>query len=63
MNKNKKQLLEAKKDYEIKKQEENQKKVLDIVLELQNQNKRINFSEIGRLCKLDRKTVRKYFVS
>ncbi len=61
--KNKKQLLEAKKDYEIKKQEENQKKVLDIVLELQNQNKRINFSEIGRLCKLDRKTVRKYFVS
>nr|MBP7769873.1 hypothetical protein [Aliarcobacter sp.] len=58
--KNKKQLLEAKRDYEIKKQEENQKKVLDMVLEFQNQNKKINFSEIGRLCGLDRKTVRKY---
>ena len=61
--KNKKQLLEAKKDYEIKKQEENQKKVLDMVLVFQNEGKKINYSEIGRLCKLDRKTVKKYCVN
>jgi hypothetical protein len=61
--KNKKQLLEAKKDYEIKKQEENQKKVLDMILVFQNEGKKINCSEIGRLCKLDRKTVKKYCVN
>lgn len=59
--KNKKQLLEVKRDFQLKKQEENQTKVLEVVLELQNQGKKINFSEIGRLCKLDRKTVKKYY--
>ena len=58
--KNKKQLLEAKKDYEIKKQEENQLKVLNAIITLQNENKKIFFSSISMLTSLDRKTVKKY---
>ena len=58
---NKVQLLEAKKNYEIKKQEENQEIVLKLVLEFENQGKKINFSEIAKLCNLDRRTVKKYY--
>ena len=58
--KNKEQLLEAKKHYLFRKQEENYKRVLAIVSEYEKKGKKINFSKIGELCKLDRKTVKKY---
>ena len=59
--KNKEQLLEAKKHYLFRKQEENYKRVLAIVSEYEKKGKKINFSKIGELCKLDRKTVKKYY--
>lgn len=59
--KNKEQLLEAKKHYIFRKQEENYKRVLAIVSEYEKKGKKINFSKIGELCKLDRKTVKKYY--
>ena len=59
--KNKEQLLEAKKHYIFRKQEENYKRVLAIVSEYEKKGKKINFSKIGELSKLDRKTVKKYY--
>lgn len=60
--KNKKQLLEAKQIHIIKLQEKKQLKVQDAIIELQNQNKRITISAISKLTRIDRKTVRKYFI-
>lgn len=61
--KNKNQLLEAKKIYQIKIQKDNQRKVLDVIIELQNQNEKITIASISRACNLNRKTVKKYYLS
>ena len=53
--------LAIKREPLIKKQEENQEIVLKLVLEFENQGKKINFSEIAKLCNLDRRTVKKYY--
>jgi hypothetical protein len=61
--KNKKQLLDAKRDFNAKRAEKNQVKVLDAIVELGNRNEKITFSSIAKLTSLDRKTVKKYFPS
>jgi len=61
--KNKKQLLEAKRDFNTKRAEKNQVKVLDAIIELENKNEKITFLAISKLTSLDRKTVKKYFPS
>ncbi|KAB7892600.1 replication initiation protein [Poseidonibacter ostreae] len=60
--KNKNQLLEAKKIYQIKIQEDNQRKVLDTIIELKNRNVKVTIASISRVCNLNRKTVKKYYV-
>ena len=60
--KNKNQLLEVKKDYQIKIQEDNQRKVLDAIIELENRNEKVTIASISRACNLNRKTVKKYYV-
>lgn len=60
--KNKNQLLEAKKIHIIKLQEKKQLKVQDAIIELQNQGLKVSVSAISRLTGIDRKTVKKYFI-
>jgi hypothetical protein len=59
--KNKNQLLEAKKIHIIKLQEKKQLKVQDAIIELQNQNVKVSISSISKLTGIDRKTVKKYY--
>lgn len=58
--KNKNQLLEAKRDFNIKRAEKNQQLVLDTIIELQNKNEKVNISSLSRETGLNRRTVKKY---
>lgn len=61
--KNKNQLLEAKKIHIIKLQEKKELKVQDAIIELQNINVKVSVSSISRLSGMDRKTIKKYYSS
>jgi len=58
--KNKIQLLEAKRDFNIKRAEKNQQLVLDVIIELQNKNEKVTMSSLSRETGLNRRTVKKY---
>ncbi|GGD47461.1 hypothetical protein GCM10012288_22090 [Malaciobacter pacificus] len=58
--KNKNQLLEAKRDFNIKRAEKNQQLVLDTIIELQNKNEKITISSLSRETGLNRRTIKKY---
>ncbi len=61
--KNKKQLLEAKQIYIIKLQQKKEFEVQNAIIELQNQNLKVSVSSISRLSGIDRKTVKKYYLT
>jgi hypothetical protein len=61
--KNKNQLLEAKQNYIIKLQEKKDLEVQNAVIELQNQGLKVSVSSISRLSGIDRKTVKKYYLT
>lgn len=61
--KNKNQLLEAKQLQIIKLQEKKELEVQNAVIKLQNLNKKITISAISRITGIDRKTVRKYYLT
>lgn len=61
--KNKEQLLKDSRLHQIKLQEENQRKVLDAVVILQNRNEKITYSSLSKESGLDRRTVKKYYVT
>ena len=61
--KNKKQLLEAKEDYISKLQIQKETLVINAILELQEQNLKVNIASISKLAKIDRRTAKKYFLA
>ena len=61
--KNKNQLLEAKQNHIIKLQEKKELKVQDAIIELQNLNVKVSISSISKLTGIDRKTVKKYYLT
>jgi len=61
--KNKNQLLEAKKIHIIKLQEKKELEVQNAIIELQNLNQKITILAISKLTKIDRKTVKKYYTN
>lgn len=61
--KNKNQLLEAKQNYIIKLQQKKELEVQNAIIELQNQNLKVSASSISRLTGIDRKTVKKYYLT
>jgi Fic family protein len=61
--KNKKQLLEAKQDYISKLQAEKETLVINAILQLEEQNLKVNIASISRVAKIDRRTAKKYFLN
>ena len=61
--KNKKQLLEAKQDYIYKLQTEKETLVINSILQLQEQKLKVNIASISKLANIDRRTVKKYFLT
>lgn len=61
--KNKKQLLEAKQDYISKLQEKKETLVINAILELQEQNLKVNIASISRIANIDRRTAKKYLLN
>lgn len=61
--KNKKQLLEAKQDYISKLQEKKETLVINAILELQEQNLKVNIASISKIANIDRRTAKKYFLA
>ena len=61
--KNKNQLLEAKQNYINEVQNKKRSEVLNTVLILQNLNEKITISAISRMTGIDRKTVKKYYLT
>ncbi len=61
--KNKKQLLEAKKDYIYKLQEKKETLVINAILQLEEQKLKVNIASISKLAKIDRRTAKKYFLN
>ena len=61
--KNKKQLLEAKQDYISKLQAEKETLVINAILQLEEQNLKVNIASISKVAKIDRRTAKKYFLN
>lgn len=61
--KNKKQLLEAKEDYISKLQIQKETLVINAILELQEQNLKVNIASISKIANVDRRTAKKYFLA
>ena len=61
--KKKKQLLEAKEDYISKLQEKKENLVINAILQLEEQNLKINIASISRVANIDRRTAKKYFLN
>ena len=61
--KNKKQLLEAKQDYISKLQAEKETLVINAILQLEEQNLKVNIASISRIANIDRRTAKKYFLA
>lgn len=61
--KNKKQLLEAKEDYILKLQAEKETLVINAILQLEEQNLKVNIASISKIAKIDRRTAKKYFLN
>ncbi|RBQ26973.1 replication initiation protein [Arcobacter sp. CECT 9188] len=61
--KNKKQLLEAKQDYISKLQTQKETLVINAILQLEEQNLKVNIASISRIAKIDRRTAKKYFLA
>ncbi|MDN5088143.1 replication initiation protein [Aliarcobacter butzleri] len=61
--KNKKQLLEAKEEYISKLQEKKENLVINAILQLQEQNLKVNIASISKLAKIDRRTAKKYLLN
>ncbi|WP_066404682.1 replication initiation protein [Aliarcobacter cryaerophilus] len=61
--KNKKQLLEAKQDYISKLQTQKENLVINAILQLEEQNLKVNIASISKLAKIDRRTAKKYFLA
>lgn len=61
--KNKKQLLEAKQDYISKLQTQKETLVINAILQLEEQNLKVNIASISKIAKIDRRTAKKYFLN
>ncbi len=61
--KNKKQLLEAKEDYISKLQTQKETLVINAILELQEQNLKVNIASISKIANVDRRTAKKYLLN
>ncbi|MCT7532172.1 MULTISPECIES: replication initiation protein [Aliarcobacter] len=61
--KNKKQLLEAKEEYISKLQEKKENLVINAILELQEQNLKVNIASISKIANVDRRTAKKYLLN
>ncbi|RBQ31238.1 hypothetical protein CRU92_08685 [Arcobacter sp. FW59] len=61
--KNKKQLLEAKEDYILKLQTQKETLVINTILQLQEQNLKVNIASISKIANVDRRTAKKYFLN
>ncbi|RXI28542.1 replication initiation protein [Aliarcobacter trophiarum] len=61
--KNKKQLLEAKQDYISKLQAEKETLVINAILQLEEQNLKVNIASISKIANIDRRTAKKYFLA
>lgn len=61
--KNKKQLLEAKQDYISKLQTQKETLVINAILQLEEQNLKVNIASISKIAKIDRRTAKKYFLA
>lgn len=61
--KNKKQLLEAKEDYISKLQTQKENLVINAILQLEEQNLKVNIASISKIAKIDRRTAKKYFLN